>query len=134
MSFYSGADQLYACIGALFERVLEKFPSIAQTILASRMIIRLRCAEPRAEITLDGRRAPVQAIRGASPLRPDLNMELDGDTLHFILLGELPIKRALAGGQLKVKGQIWKAPALVDLLHQGQALYSDVLREQGLLE
>jgi len=133
MSFYTDAGQFYKCIGALFERVLAESPGVAKAILASRMIIRLRCTEPIAEVTLNGRRAPVQATRGPSPLRPDLDVELDGDTLHFILLGELPIKRALASGQMKVKGRVWKAPALVDLLHQGQALYSDILGEHGML-
>ena len=47
------------------------------------------------------------------------------------MLGELKIKRAIADRLLTARGPVWKAGALADLFHQGQALYHQVLDEQG---
>lgn len=133
MSFYANADQLYECVGALFERVLEEHPNVAQDILASHMVIHLRCTEPEAEFTLNGRQAPVEAVWGPFSQRPDLDVELAADTLHRILLDELSLRKALAGRLLKVRGPVHKVSALAELLRQGRAFYSQVLSEHGLV-
>jgi len=132
MPLYATADQLYACIGTLFNRVLEESPDVEQAILASGMVIRMRCTAPMAEFTLNGRRSPVQTNYGPSSLRPDLDVELAADTLHRILMDELSTQKAAASKLLKVKGQVWKISTLADLLTQGQAFYRQVLREHGL--
>jgi hypothetical protein len=132
MPVYANADQFYACTRVLFTRIEEEAPTAAEEILASRLMIRLRCTKPTAEITINGRRRPVQTSYGPSRLRPDLDVELAADTLHHILLGELSLKKALAGGLMKVRGPVWKTFALADLFYQGQALYPQVLRDQGL--
>jgi hypothetical protein len=133
MTPYTNADQLYACTSALFSRIAEQDPGAADEILASHMVIRFRCTEPTAEFTVNGRRRPLQTIFGPSNLYPTLKIELATDTLHRIMLGELSLKTALARGLLKVQGPVWKSAALVDLFRQSQALYPQVLREQGLI-
>lgn len=132
MPIYANTDQLYACLQALFDHVQEEDPDAAKAILASRLVIRLCCTAPAAEITLNGRRRPVQTTFGPSSLRADLDVELDADTLHHILLGELPLKKAVTSGRLKVKGPVWKTFALADLFRRGQAIYPQVLIEEGL--
>jgi hypothetical protein len=132
MPFYSNADQLYTCIGTLFDRVLTEIPAVSQGILAARMLIRLRCREPQSEIILNGRQRPIQTSFGATSQRPDLDVELAGDTLHYILLDHLSIRKAMANGELRVRGPIWKTSPLAELLRQGRAFYPQVLREQGL--
>ncbi len=133
MAFYSDADQLYACIQGLFDRLQAQDPGATDAVLASRLVIRLRCTEPNAEITINGRQRPVQTAFGPSRLRPTLGIELATDTLHRIMLGEQSMKKALANGLLKVHGPVWKAMALADLFRRGQALYPQVLYEQGLI-
>ena len=133
MPFYADADQFYACTQALFARIEEQNPGAADAILASRLVIRLRCTEPDAELTINGRQRPMQTRFGPSRLRPTLDIELPADTLHRIMLGEMSLKKALANGRLKVLGPVWKATDLADLFRRGQALYREVLHEQGLL-
>jgi hypothetical protein len=133
MAFYADADQFYICTKALFSRIEEHEPGAADAILASRLVIRLRCIGPDAELTISGRQRPVPITFGPSRLRPTLDIELPADTLHQIMLGEIPLKKALANGRLKVLGPVWKATVLADLFHRGRLLYSEVLHEQGLL-
>jgi len=132
MPLYTNADQLYACIGTLFNRVLEESPDVEQAILASGLVIHMRCTAPTADFTLNGRRRPIQTSYGPSSLRPDLDVELAADTLHRILMDELSTQKAAASKLLKVKGLVWKISTLADLLTQGRAFYPQVLREHGL--
>ena len=132
MAFFADAEQLYACTKALFARIEESDPGAADAVLASRLVVRLRCAEPDAQITINGRRRPVHTTYGPSRLRPTLDIELAADTLHRIMLGEQSMKSALAAGLLQVRGQVWKALALAELFRRSQALYPRVLEEQGL--
>lgn len=132
MPFFADSEQFYACTRALFARIEGADPGAADAILASRLVICLRTTAPAAELTINGRQHPVQTTFGPSRLRPTLDIELAADTLHRILLGEQSMKKALANGQLKVRGPVWKAMALADLFRRGQALYPQVLSEQGL--
>jgi hypothetical protein len=95
------------------------------------MVIRMRCTEPDAEITINGRQRPLETTFGPTRLRPTLEIDLSADTLHSIMLGELKIKKAIADRLLIARGPVWKAGALADLFHRGQALYQQVLDEQG---
>ena len=131
MAVYVDSEQLYTYVEALFALIAEKNPGAADAVLASRLVIRLRCTEPDAEITLNGRRRPLETTFGPTPLRPTLDIELAADTLHAIMLGELGIGKAVTGGLLEVRGPVWKAKALADLFHQAQELYLQVLQEQG---
>ena len=132
MSFFTDTDHFYAVTKALFAQIEEQDPGAADAILASRLVIHLRITAPTAELTIDGRRRPVQTTFGPCKLRPTLDIELAADTLHRIMLGEQSMKKALANGKLKVRGPVWKAMALADLFRRGQALYPGVLHEQNL--
>ena len=131
MAVYVDAEQVYTYLEALFAVIAEKEPGAADAVLASRLVIRLRCSEPDAEITINGRQRPLETTYGPTRLRPTLDIELAADTLHAIMLGELGLRKALAGGLLEVRGPVWKAKALADLFYQAQDLYRQVLQEQG---
>ncbi len=131
MPFYDSADQLYHCLRTLFGRLGQENPGAGEAVLALRLISRLRISEPAAEITTNGRRRPLLTVYGPSTLRPDLEIEVVGDTLHRILLGELPLKKAVGNGLVKVRGPAWKTLALAELFRQSQAIYPEVLRELG---
>jgi hypothetical protein len=133
MTPYTDSDQLYTCIKALFSRIAAQDSGAADEILASHMVIRLRCTEPAAEFTINGRRRPLQTVFGPSSLHPTLKIDLSADTLHRIMLGDLSLKTALARGLLKVQGPVWKSNGLGDLFRQSQVLYRQVLIDQGLL-
>jgi len=131
MAVYVDSEQLHTYMKALFAAIAEKNPGAADAVLASRLVIRLRCTEPEAEITLNGRQRPLETTFGPTRLRPTLDISLASDTLHAIMLGELGLKKAVAGGLLEVHGPVWKAKALAELFRQAQELYLGVLHERG---
>ena len=132
MAVFRDSEQFYSCIQTFLTAIQEHDPGAADAILASHMIMRLRTSNPEGEIALNGRKRPLQVSYGPAGLRPTLDIEMTADTLHAILLNELSLKKALANGQLKVRGPIWKAQALADLFYQGRDIYPQILREQCL--
>ena len=133
MPIYQTTDQLYACANQLFDQIQRDDPEAARPLLASRLVIRLKVSEPMGEIVINGRSRPITTHFGSNSTHPDLDIELSGDTLHQILLGQLAIAKALGSRQLKAKGPVWKAAVLADLFRQGQTIYPDILRKQGLI-
>ena len=132
MPFYSDTEQFYTCTRALFARISQNNSHSADGILKARLVIRMRVHDPEAEIMLDGRQPPLKSSFGSSTLRPELDIEMSADTLHLIMLGELPLGQALGKGLLKVKGPIFRTLPLAELFHQGQQYYPGILKEQGL--
>ena len=132
MALFSGTDQFYQAARALFARLQEGNPDAARGIEAERMVLRLACTGPDAEFTINGRQRPAGVTFGPSRLRPTMDIGMEAGTLHRIMLGELSLKSALAQGAFQVRGPIWKLGALADLFHHMQALYPEILRDQGI--
>ena len=132
MAFFADADQLYAVAQQLLSRVQEEKPHSAEGITRSRLVVRLRTTGPPTEFTLNGRQRPLEIIYGPAGLRPTLDIELSADTLHRILMDELPLRRALGNGALRVHGPVWHVVPLADLFHQGREIYPQVLADHGL--
>ena len=132
MPVYQDTQQLYGSLRGLFDRIKSQDGESTRALTTSRLIIRLRCTQPEAEVTINGRQNPLRIDYGVSPLRPDLDVTLTADALHAILLAELPLGKAIASREMKVRGPLMKAFVLEEILHLGQALYPQVLVEQGL--
>lgn len=146
MPFYRDSNSLYTALRATFRRIERELPDHLDglnSMMRSRIVLRLKCTFPTAEITLNGREHPFkasygptppsQSVRKSTPPRPDLTVELTSDTLHLVLLDALSIKKAFADGKIKVRGPVWKLKVLIDLIKGARAYYPEVLREQGLL-
>ena len=129
MTYYDSTDQLIRHLKSLFNRLRIEEPEATRAVTSSRLIIRLNLRSPQAEILINGRYDPAQVSFQPGTLRPDLDISLPADTLHQILLAELPLKKALASGQMTVRGPINKTFALEDIFRKGQALYPQILRE-----
>jgi hypothetical protein len=133
MGFYEDSATFYACTRMLFQRVQERSPNAGEVLERMGLLVRFACTDPPAAILLDGRSRPANFYFGRNEVRPDLDIILSADTLHRILLGELSLTRALASRALTARGPVARIVALAPLFLQLQAVYPQVLREQGLL-
>ena len=86
-------------------------------LVKRKMVICFDVHDPDVEMWVDGRHDPVQTSFGPNDQKATLTARLSGDSLHELLLGTLPLGRALTSGRLKVKGSKLKAMRLEDLLH-----------------
>ncbi|HCB49941.1 MAG: hypothetical protein AMJ56_18900 [Anaerolineae bacterium SG8_19] len=133
MSFFSSSQQFYATARALFDQVQAEYPQAAEDVRKAKLLIRFNCTDPDAIIMINGRKKPASVTYGENRIRPEVDVDLTTDTLHYILLGELRLAKALKTKELKVHGPMRKVLAVTELFHQCQAIYPRILREQGLI-
>ena len=129
MAFYESTDQVYTVLGRLFDRMQTESNHLDQ-FAKSHLVIRINLADPLAEILVDGRQPKI--FFGTSPGRADLELNMAADILHQIWLGERSLRESFFGGQIKTKGNVFKAMALGDLFREAEAFYPQVLQEAGL--
>ncbi len=132
MPFYTNSDQLYSNLELLFGRIGEKDPSAAQAVSRSHLLMRLRLSSPLAIVTFDGRQNPLQILYGPSSLRPDIELEMPAEMFHQILLAQMPFKKVVASGKMRLHGPFLKALIFEDIFRSGQSLYPHILIEQSL--
>lgn len=132
MPIYANNTQLYTCFEQLFGVIESHDPTAADALLKAKLAIRFNCSAPAAAITIDARKAPVAIHYGPCDVKPSIEVGLNSDTLHCLLLGSIRLSKAIGQNLLDLKGPVWKTLALADLFHHAQALYPAVLAEHGL--
>lgn len=130
MPVFRSTEELYAVMGALFER-LKQDEQLAARLLEGNLIVRFRWNNPTGEVTIDLRRAPIRYIFGPCELQPDVEMIQDADVAHEFWLGRLNVPRAIATRQVIAKGSVPKALKLLPAIQPAFAVYRQVLEESG---
>lgn len=126
---YRDAAQVQEFFTRLFNDVQTADPHGMDSITKSKMVILFRLTDPDVDMWVDGRSKPVIAHFGEQNLKPTITASLSGNALHEILLGSLPLGKAVSGKQLKFKGSLFKMMRLEDLLHQCQHRYPQLAEE-----
>jgi hypothetical protein len=127
MTVYADAAQFQAVFTRLFDDVRDA--GGMDDLARQRMIVRFRVVEPQAELWVNGRADPPDATFEPTGLRATLTLDCTGDTLHELLLGTLPLGKAMSSGRLKVRGALLKARRLEGLFHAFQATYPALAAE-----
>ncbi|MEM7119339.1 MAG: SCP2 sterol-binding domain-containing protein [Chloroflexota bacterium] len=127
MAVYQSADQLYNVMQQLVTAIETQYPQATEAMLKSKLVIRFICRQPDGEMVVDARKRPLQIHYGTSLVKPQLDIHLDADTLHQILLGELNLIKALGSKKVEPKGPIFKAISLAPLFEQAQSVYPEIL-------
>lgn len=120
---YDSAAQFEQVFTELFDQVASRASGDLDGLVQRRMVVQFRVREPEVELWVDGRQTPPAMSFAPAPVKPTLALDLTADTLHELLLGTLPLGRALRSRRLRVKGSKLKAMQLEDLFHAFQAVY-----------
>ena len=122
---YADADQLESVYTEMFDAVADD--DSMTTLVDSQMVINFRLNDPDADIWIDGRSRPVvTTFEPIDGVKATLTATLSADSMHELLLGSLPLGKALLFRKLKVSGSKSKAMGLEPLLHACQAVYPDI--------
>lgn len=90
------------------------------------MVINFRLRDPDADIWVDGRSMPVDTSFASIGVDATLTARLSADSMHRLLLGTLPLGKAVMFRKLKVSGAKSQAMQLEPLLHACQAVYPQI--------
>jgi putative sterol carrier protein len=126
---YTSEAQFEALFTRMFDRIGTDDPDGMDELVEQEMVIRFRLRHPDVELWIDGRSKPVQTSFGAQELNASLTAGLTGNSLHELLLGTLPLGKAMLFRKLKVQGSKLKAMRLESLLHAMQAVYPGLADE-----
>jgi putative sterol carrier protein len=126
---YADAEQLEGVYTAMFDAIADD--DSMDTLVDAQMVINFRLSDPAADIWVDGRSRPVvTTFEPIDSVTASLTATLSADSMHELLLGTLPLGKALLFRKLKVSGSKTKAMGLEPLLHACQAVYPDIAAEQ----
>lgn len=126
---YADAEQLERVYTTMFDAVADD--DSMDTLVDAQMVINFRLDDPDADIWVDGRSRPVvTTFEPIAGVAPTLTATLSADSMHELLLGSLPLGRALLFRKLKVSGSKSKAMGLEPLLHACQAVYPGIAADQ----
>lgn len=126
---YADKAEFEALFTRMFDQIETDDPDGMDTLVEQEMVIRFRLRRPDVELWVDGRSKPVQTSFGPQQLDATLTGDLTGNSMHELLLGTLPLGRALMFRKLKVRGAKSKALKLESLLHAMQAVYPQLADE-----
>ena len=124
---YADAAQLEHIYSTLFEVIADD--DAVDTLVAGKMIVNFRLSDPDADIWIDGRSRPVVTTFEPIGIKATLTATISADSMHQLLLGTLPLSKALMFRKLKVGGSMSKAMSLEPLLHACQGVYADIAAE-----
>jgi putative sterol carrier protein len=121
---FSSSQELTQMLQRVFDR-LAKDPQAVKTLADAKLIFRMQTHDPAAVMLLNARKNPPVLSYTANSLVPDLEIQLSADTLDKILRREMRVRAAIATGQLKVKGPVWKAMVLQELFDRARDIYQE---------
>jgi putative sterol carrier protein len=124
---YADPDHLQTVFSIMFDEVADD--DSMDALVSQQMVINFRLEDPSADIWVDGRTRPVVTTFEPIGTDPTLTATLSADSMHELLLGTLPLGRALMFRKLKVSGSKSRALKLEPLLHACQAVYPDITDE-----
>jgi putative sterol carrier protein len=116
LPYFKDADEVYACIGKLFED-LAADEELSPKFRKANTVVLYQYRNPESQITVDLREdGDGQVDCGESALEPEVVMSMEADTAHRFWLGKVNVTVALARGQMKAKGPVAKILKLVPLV------------------
>ena len=118
---YADDAQLRSVYSSMFAEIADD-ESLNQ-LVDLQMIINFRLDNPGADIWVDGRSRPVETTFAPIGADATLTARLSANSMHQLLLGTLPLGKALLFRKLKVSGSKSRAMQLEPLLHACQAVY-----------
>lgn len=118
---YPSPEVLREVYASMFSAVADD--DAMEGLVTLQMVINFRLHDPAADIWVDGRMRPVETSFDPIGVDATLTARLSADAMHRLLLGTLPLGKAVLFRQLKVSGSTSKAMQLEPLLHACQAVY-----------
>ena len=130
MAVFASSDDFYAVMQVIFDRSIAD-PAATKYFQSRKMIVRIKGTDPEVELLLNGKTNPIQASMGPQPGKADLGLLISVDLLHRILTDPESLRASFMDGRMKVTGNVFRAMQLADLFRKIEAIYPQVMQEQG---
>ena len=122
MPVFETAEELYACIGGLFERMKSQ-AEVQEELASLKLTVRFSYTEPDASITLIAHDGEGVIHYGECDETPDVELAMTGDIAHHFWMGEINVMGAITKRQIVPTGSLSKIMALTPLIKAGIKIY-----------
>ena len=122
MPVFETAEELYACIGGLFER-MKSHTQVQRELASLKLTVRFAYTEPDASITLIAHDGEGIIHYGECTEKPDVELGMTGDIAHHFWMGEINVMGAITKRQIVPTGSLSKIMALTPLIKAGIQIY-----------
>jgi len=128
MPVFETAEELYVCIGGLFER-LKSQAQVQQELASLKLTVRFAYTKPEASITLVAHGGEGVIHCGECNEKPDVELAMTGDVAHHFWRGEVNVMGAITKRQIVPTGSLSKIMALTPLIKAGIQIYPQHYQE-----
>lgn len=130
MGLFESSEKFEEVLGGFF-RHLADTPSIADKLLASKLIIRFSYTDPDVVLLVDCSGDKLDIRPGDTETKAEVDMSMSADIAHRFWFGKVNLMAALTRKQMVAKGPIPKILKLLPAIRPSYAMYPKYLDENG---
>lgn len=133
MGLFESSEKFEEVLGGFFRQVSDT-PKVADKLLASKLIIRFKYADPDVAIVVDCSGDKVDVRPGDTETKADVEMSMSADIAHKFWFGKVNLMAALTRRQMVAKGPIPKILKLLPAIKPTYTMYPKYLEDNGYSE
>lgn len=133
MGLFESSEKFEEVLGGFF-RLIADTPSVADKLLASKLIIRFSYTDPDVVLLVDCSGDKLEVRPGDTETKADVDMSMSSDIAHKFWFGKVNLMAALTRRQMVAKGPIPKILKLLPAIKPTYAMYPKYLDENGYSE
>ena len=133
MGLFETSEKFEEVLGGFF-RLVSDTPSVADKLLASKLIIRFTYTEPDVVIVVDCSGDTVDVRPGDTETKAEVDMSMSADIAHKFWFGKVNLMAALTRRQMVAKGPIPKILKLLPAIKPTYTMYPIYLEDNGYSE
>ena len=130
MGLFESSERFEEVLGGFF-RQLANTPSIADKLLASKLIIRFRYTDPDLILLVDCSGKKIDIRPGDTKTVAEVEMSMTADIAHKFWFGKVNLMAALTRKQMVAKGPIPRILKLLPAIKPSYPMYPRYLDEKG---
>ncbi len=133
MGLFESSEKFEEVLGGFF-RLIADTPSVADKLLASKLIIRFSYTDPDVVLLVDCSGDKMEIRPGDTETKADVDMSMSSDIAHKFWFGKVNLMAALTRRQMVAKGPIPKILKLLPAIKPTYTMYPKYLEENGYSE
>lgn len=130
MGLFRDADDVYACIGKVFEIAIAD-PEIGPKTKEAGITVRFDFTDPESIVYVDFANGEVFTGSSTPDTEASVRLAMKADDANRFWLGKLNLVMAMAKGQVKAKGSVPEMLKMLPLAKPLYVAYEDHLRSLG---
>lgn len=130
MAVFESSEKFLAVITGFFRHMAAE-QSVAEKLLASKLVIRFIYSQPDAIVVVDCSGDQIDVRAGDSETEAEVEMTMAADVAHQFWFGKVNLTRALTRREIIARGPIPKILKLLPAIKPVYALYPQYLEQNG---